>query len=152
MKLSAWKALLSLVALLVPTAAALSVVAVWIVRLVRLPKPERIEQRIQDVLEMLSPDQWAGAGWIKRELIADLLRDLKLQYAMASPAAEYWDTDLDGAATEWPTLRLKIRLRHRWRIWTQLPLQKRIHEALGKLVERGVVAYDPHSKLWKIAP
>jgi hypothetical protein len=94
----------------------------------------------------------ASAGWIKKELIADLLRELKFQYATVSPAAEYWDTDLDGAAAEWPTVPLKIRLRHRWRIWTQLPPQKRIHEALWTLSERGVVAFDSHSKLWKIAP
>ena len=152
MNLSARQAPLSLVALLIATvAASLCRAAVWIVRLVRLRKHERIEQRIQDVLEMLPPDQWASAGWIQKEFSADLLRDLKLQYAIASPAAEYWDTDRDGAATEWSTLPLKIRLRHRWCIWTQLPSQKRIHEELGKLTDRGVVAHDPHSKLWKIA-
>jgi len=101
---------------------------------------------------MLPPDQWASAGWIKKEFIADLLGELKLRHAIASPAAECWDTDLDGAAAEWPTVPLKIQLRHRWRIWTQLPSQKRIHQALWRLSERGVVAYDPHSKLWKLAP
>jgi len=33
---------------------------------------------------MLPPDQWASAGWIKKEFIADLLRELKLQHVLAA--------------------------------------------------------------------